>query len=228
MDDIDTLKPSPSPFIRPYLQSDPRWEVIQGRNDYKMIINTIDEGASVLDLGCGSGWLLALLRATKNIHGYGVELDTERIIECVEKGISVFQGNIDEGLRDFEDGSFDYVILNQTLPVIHRPLYMLKEMLRVGKRAIISFVNFGFWRVRLRLLLNGRMPMTKALPYEWYDTPMIHPLTIRDFVYLCRQHEFSILEQAWFNDLESGSTHQHLPLPNLQAAYGVFVITSPL
>ena len=156
---------------------------------------------------------------------YGLERSTDRIIECVEKGLSVFQGNIDEGLRDFEDHSFDCVVLNQTLPVIQRPLYVVEEMLRVGKRAIISFANFGYWQVRLRLLVTGRMPVVEPLPYEWYNTPIIHPLTIKDFVFLCRRYDFSILQSGYFHALEEGDIKYRLRAPNRRAAYALFMIT---
>ena len=157
------------------------------RNDYRVILDIVEPGSRVLDLGCGAGQLLTLLETEKSVVGYGVELDGDKIIECVESGLSVFQGDLDEGLRDFDDHSFDYVILNQTLPVTHKPPYVVDEMLRVGKRGIISFANFAHWRIRWRLLTGGRMPVGESIPYEWYDTPNIHHLTIQDFHLFCRR-----------------------------------------
>ncbi|MCF7854613.1 MAG: methionine biosynthesis protein MetW [Candidatus Pacebacteria bacterium] len=195
------------------------------RNDYRLILDIVSPGSRVLDLGCGAGQLLTLLEADKNIVGYGVELDGDKIIECVESGLSVFQGDLDEGLRDFDDGSFDYVILNQTLPVTHKPPYVVDEMLRVGKRGIISFANFAYWRIRWRLLTGGRMPVGESIPYEWYDTPNIHHLTIQDFFLFCRRFRVTILDRHYFSALEGGHVKHSQRLPNWFAAYGMFVIT---
>ena len=195
------------------------------RLDYRLISRIVEPRARVLDLGCGSGQLLTLLQAEKQIVGYGIELDQERIVECVESGLSVFQGDIDEGLRDFDDYSFDYVILNQTLQATHKPPYVVDEMLRVGRRGLISFANFAYWPVRLRLMLTGRMPVAECMPYEWYDTPNIHHLTISDFYLFCRRFGVSILGATFFSALEGGRTHRRLRFPNWRAAYGLFEIT---
>ncbi len=202
-------------------------EQAEQRTDYRLILNRIEPGSRVLDLGCGSGWLLALLREKKNVVGYGVELSSNQIIECIGKGLSVFHGDIDEGLRDFEDQSFDYVIVNQTLPVTRRPSLVLEEVLRVGRCGIISFANFAYWRIRLHLLLTGRMPVTESIPYEWYDTPNIHLFTIRDFRSLCRKMNAEILDSCFFTELENGRARCNLPLPNMQAAYALFAIKRP-
>lgn len=162
-------------------------------SDYSQVVALVEPGASVLDLGCGQGDLLARLRDEKQVRGMGVEIDEDAVIECIRKGLSVFQGNVDEGLADYSDASYDYVILNQTLQVIRRPAFVIEEMLRVGRQAIVSFPNFGYWRVRIKLLLNGRMPKTAKLPFEWYDTPNIHLLTIKDFTDFCRAHQIHIL-----------------------------------
>lgn len=195
------------------------------RNDYRLILDQVEASARVLDLGCGNGNLLHLLAEEKQVRGYGVELSEAKIIECVQHGLSVFQGDIDEGLRDFDDQSFDYVILNQTLPVSHKPPYVVDEMLRVGKKGIISFPNFGYWRIRMRLLCVGRMPMGESIPYEWYDTPNIHHLTIKDFVLFCRRFGITILSASYFRALEGGTTKHTKLWPNISAAYGLFVIT---
>lgn len=163
--------------------------------DYDEIVKLVEPGSSVLDLGCGDGALLARLIAAKQVRGRGVELRESMIIETISKGISVFQGDLDEGLRDYASGSYDYVILNQTLQVIQRPMRLLAEMLRVGKRAIVSFPNFGHYRVRLQLLVSGRMPVTRDLPYSWYDTPNIHLCTRNDFIDYCAGAGIAILRE---------------------------------
>lgn len=160
---------------------------------YDEIGKLIEPGASVLDLGCGDGELLQLLRDTRNAQVRGVDIEESMIRSCLEKGISVFQGNLDEGLKEYGDGSYDYVILNETLQVVHDPVLLLREMVRVGRRAVVNFPNFGNLVNRIQLLFGGRMPVNRDLPYEWYDTPNIHFCTRRDFVSLCRQMGISIL-----------------------------------
>jgi len=145
------------------------------------IEDEIPEGASVLDLGCGRGELLARLARTKRARCQGVELDAEAAFECVERGVPVLQADLDEGLGGFPDRSFDFVVLEETLQTVRRPMRVLDEMLRVGRRGIVSFPNFGFWRVRFGLALTGRMPVTEKLPYQWYDSPNIHLFTLQDF-----------------------------------------------
>lgn len=195
------------------------------RNDYRTIVEMVEPGARVLDLGCGNGSLLRLLRERKNCVGYGVELEADLIMACVEKGLSVFQGNLDEGLRDFEDQSFDYVILNQTLPVVHRPSYVIEEMLRVGGKGIVSFPNFAHWPIRLRLLFSGRMPVDEAIPHDWYDTPNIHHLTITDFTLFCKRFNVAILDGYYFRSLEGGQVSATMFQPNWCAGFALFVIT---
>jgi methionine biosynthesis protein MetW len=141
----------------------------------------IPHGASVLDLGCGNGDLLHRLGKLKQVRGQGLELDPLKVRECIAQGIPVIQSDLDAGLDSFPDQSFDYVILEETLQTLHHPLNVLREMLRVGKHGIVSFPNFGCWKVRLDLACNGRMPVTPNLPYHWYDTPNIHLLTLLDF-----------------------------------------------
>ena len=195
------------------------------RTDFRIILDHIEAGARVLDLGCGNGTLLQLLRNRKNAVGYGVELLPDSIMQCIEKGLSVFHGNLDEGLRDFDDRSFDYVILNQTLTVVHRPAFVVEEMLRVGKKGIVSFPNFGYWRIRLRLLASGRMPVDEIIPHEWYDTPNIHHLTVNDFLLFCKRFQITILESRYFDSLEGGDTRATMLCPNWSAAFALFVIT---
>jgi len=170
--------------------------------NYKIITGIIEDNAKVLDLGCGSGDLLKMLKEQKNIKGRGVEIDEENVIKCVEKGLSVFQGNIDEGLKEYEDKSYDWVILNQTLQCTHRPDYVIMEMLRVGKKVVISFPNFAYWRVRFQLFFEGRMPKSKVLPFEWYDTPNIHLLTIKDFREFSVKRGISIIDEIYMTRAE--------------------------
>jgi methionine biosynthesis protein MetW len=155
------------------------------RVDLQVIVDFIGPGARVLDVGSGDGVLLELLREKKQVDGRGVELSQRGVNECVARGLSVIQGDADTDLVFYPDHGFDYVILSQTLQATRNPKQVLTELLRIGERAIVSFPNFGHWRVRLSLLLRGRMPVTRDLPYSWYDTPNIHFCTIRDFVALC-------------------------------------------
>ncbi len=194
------------------------------RNDYRVILDLVEPGAKVLDLGCGDGSLLELLRTRKRAVGYGVDIAGDNIVRCVERGLPVFQGDLDEGLRDFEDQSFDYVILSQTLPVVHQPLYVVQEMLRVGRLAIVSFPNFAYWRIRLQLLLRGRMPVDAAIPYEWYETPNIHHLTVNDFEAFCAKFGFRIHAAHYFRFLDRGAAWCRGPIPNWCAAYALFVV----
>jgi methionine biosynthesis protein MetW len=148
----------------------------------RIIEQEIPVGSSVLDLGCGGGELLARLMDMKRVRGQGVELDAEEVMRCVERGVPVFQTNLDEGLKGLPDRGFDYVILEETLQTLHRPAEVLREMLRVGRRGIVSFPNFGYWRVRLDLAVRGRMPVTEWLPHRWHNTPNIHLFTLQDFL----------------------------------------------
>ena len=142
--------------------------------NYSIISDMIDDYARVLDLGCGNGYLLKLLKDKKHINGNGIEISQKEVIQCLEKGLSVIQGDIDEGLKQFADKSYDYVILNQTLQSTHNPDYVLEEMLRVGKKCIVSFPNFAYWRIRFKFFFTGAMPKSRVLPFEWINTPNIH------------------------------------------------------
>lgn len=155
------------------------------RVDLQVVADFIPPRAKVLDVGCGDGALLHLLQEEKQVDGRGVELSQRGVNECVARGLSVIQGDADRDLVYYPDKGFDYVILSQTLQATRNPRTVLADLLRIGERAIVSFPNFGYWRVRLSLFLRGRMPVTKDLPYSWYDTPNIHFCTIRDFVSLC-------------------------------------------
>ena len=200
----------------------PEYDLV--RTDYRLILDMIEPGSRVLDLGCGSGHLLALLRDRKGVRGYGVDLDEECIVECIEHGLSVFHSNLDEGLRDFDDLSFDYVILNQTLSVTHKPDLVVREMMRVGRKSIISFANFAHWRIRLGLLVNGRMPVSESIPFEWYNTPNIHHLTITDFEFLLLRNRISVLERYYFGQLANGRIRRRCCCANLRAAHALYVV----
>lgn len=164
----------------------------------QVIEKIIPKGARVLDLGCGEGELLQRLLRTKHVHGQGVELAPEGVFGCVARGVPVLQIDLDRGLKEFPDDSFDYVVLEETLQTLKRPVELLQEMLRVGKRGIVSFPNFGFWKVRLDLLLGGRMPVTKQLPYRWHDTPNIHLLCLQDFLDWVHHHRVKVAEAHVF------------------------------
>ncbi len=155
-----------------------------GRPDLVVVSRMVARGARVLDVGCGDGALLKLLRDTRGVDARGIELSQRGVNDCVKNGLSVIQGDADTDLIDYPDNAFDYVILSQTLQATREPRKVLENMLRIGKRAIVSFPNFGHWRVRLQLFFLGRMPRTDTLSYAWYDTPNIHLCTIRDFVSL--------------------------------------------
>ena len=159
--------------------------------NYKIITEMIESNASVLDVGCGDGTLMKMLQE-KKVQVTGIDIDQDNIIKCLEKRLSVIQGDIDEGLLGFPDKSYDYVILNQTLQSTEKPDFVIQEMLRIGKKVVISFPNFAYWKVRFYLMFQGKMPKSKILPFEWYNTPNIHLLTIKDFYYFASRHNFVI------------------------------------
>ena len=179
------------------------------RPDYAAIANLVKAGAKVLDLGCGDGSLLRYLRDTRDIHGYGVEINDENVQECFNNGINVIQNDLESGLSTFGSGSFDYVILSQTLQAMRHTENLIKEMMRVSKEGIVSFPNFGYWKNRLQVL-SGYMPVSEVLPYQWFDTPNIHLCTLGDFERFCRQHGANILERRIMN-----GDHQISFAPNL-------------
>jgi homoserine O-acetyltransferase len=172
-------------------------EPIHARPDYAMIAEIIEPRSSVLDLGCGGGELLAWLRNQKQVDGRGVEIDGNRVRHAIARGVSAYQSDIDNGLADYEDGTFDFVILSQTLQETRYPLRVLREMLRVGRHGIVAFPNFGHWTTRLSHLFNGRAPQTRLFPYKWYESPNLHFLTVDDFVQLCRSQNWVIERQIF-------------------------------
>jgi methionine biosynthesis protein MetW len=192
---------------------------LEMRPDFKIIAEIVQHGTRVLDLGCGEGLLLAWLAANKKVLARGVEIEASNVRKAIARGVSAYQGDIDEGLADYPDKAFDYVILSQTLQETRAPLRVLTEMLRVGRKAIISFPNFGHWTVRAAMVFSGQAPKTKLFPYDWYDSPNIHFLSINDFEDLCRKNGFPI-ERRYFL---SGSKRVGW-LPNLRAQTAVFLV----
>lgn len=165
------------------------------RADLEIIQDWIEPGSRVLDLGCGSGELLQFLTAQKGVLGYGLEINPDDIQSCIDAGVNVIEQDLDKGLTNFTDNSFDVVVMTQALQAVHRPDLVLEEMLRVGREVIVTFPNFGHWRARFYLALKGEMPVSKFLPYTWYDTPNIHFCTFKDFEALCWQKNLHITER---------------------------------
>ncbi len=162
------------------------------RPDFAAIARWVRQGAHVLDLGCGDGTLLEYLHQARGVTGYGVEIDDGNVLECVKNGVHVIQGDLERGLSEFEDNSFDYVVLSQTLQAMRNTERIMREMLRVGRAGIVTFPNFGYWKNRLQIL-RGRMPISENLPFEWFDTPNIHLCTVADFEKFCAERGIDIV-----------------------------------
>mgnify|MGYP001112186450 CR=1 FL=1 len=185
------------------------------RPDLAIISEWIQPGSRVLDLGCGDGTLLDYLKHSRDVDGYGLEIDPNNIVSCIQRGVSVIQSDLDAGLTDyFDDNSFDYVVMTQTIQAVHYPSRMLSEMLRVGRQGIVTFPNFGHWSSRVQLALGGRMPKSRALPNEWHDTPNIHLCTLKDFEALCHHLDIDILQRNVVDTAHRSNLGMKL-LPNL-------------
>lgn len=188
--------------------------------EIEVISGWIAPAARVLDLGCGDGRLLQHLWQAKQAPGYGVEIDDAHVLECIRNDVNVLQMDLEDGLSAFRDGSFDSVILSETLQAIHRQEPLLKEMLRVGREAIVSFPNFGYWKARMQIAFAGHMPVSKELPYQWYDTPNVHHCTLIDFEALCAKLGIRILERVVLRDGSPVAV-----LPNLLGSLAVYRIS---
>src|SRR5579872_3364424 len=188
--------------------------------EHKIIVDWVSEGASGLDLGCGDGELLSILVKEKNVFAQGTEIDEQAVYECVAKGLSVYHEDIDAGLSEHPDGSFDFVILSESLQQTKIPDHVVNEALRVGKNMIVSFPNFGRYSVRLQILFSGKVPVTPALPYEWYDTPNLHFLSISNFFDYCKLKKIKIKDSTYVANGKRLSF-----LPNVRAEKGIFLLS---
>ncbi|GJM05370.1 MAG: hypothetical protein DHS20C09_13610 [marine bacterium B5-7] len=191
------------------------------RTDQALIAEWIKPSSRVLDLGCGDGTLMAHLQQQQEVKGYGLEIDEENIVQCIDKGVDVIQTDLDKGLSEFKKDTFDYVIMTQTLQAIYYPDKLLKEMTRVGREAIVTFPNMGHWKNRLQLALAGHMPKSKTLPYEWYNTPNIHLCTLTDFENLCAANNIEILDRATVDHEHQSSFGMNL-FPNLLGEIAIY------
>jgi methionine biosynthesis protein MetW len=191
---------------------------------YDLITKHIPQSSRVLDLGCGDGTLLKLLREEKDVKGFGVEISEIGVSKCVEKGLYCYQADIDEGLTDYRENSFDYIVINQTIQNTKRPDFVMKEVMRIGTNAIVSFPNFAYLTVRWQLTTKGMMPKSPTIPYEWYDSPNIHMVTINDFEAFCKKNHYPIKNCAHYTLDSKGRSHVRKFIPNLFAQYGYFIL----
>tara|TARA_B100000214_G_C23797742_1_gene548867 strand:+ start:171 stop:767 length:597 start_codon:yes stop_codon:yes gene_type:complete len=195
------------------------------KNDFKVIADLIEKDKRVLEVGCSDGTLMKFLKENKNINIRGLEISKTKVQKCIEKGLTVIEGNAEKDLKQFPDKSFDYVVLSQTLQAFLEPELVLNELLRVGKKAIVTIPNFGYWKVRLHLLLKGTMPITKTLPNEWHNTPNLHMCSIKDFVQFAKSRNFKIFKSLALNNQKiSIIKDTNLDIKNLFSDLGIFLI----
>ncbi len=195
------------------------------KTEYKIISEIIDKSSRVLDVGCDDGALMEYLKQNKDVDIRGIEISKEKVQTCISKGLTVLEGNAELDLKQFPNKSFDYVVLGQTLQAFVNPEIVIKELLRVGKKAIVTIPNFGHWKVRLNLLIKGTMPVTKTLPNEWYNTPNIHMCTIKDFFKFSETIDFKIFKSlALINNNVSNINNSNLLTKNLFSELGIFLI----
>jgi len=193
--------------------------------EFKIIANLLEENTRILDVGCDDGTLMEFLKKNKNVDIRGIEISKKKVQVCISKGLTVLEGNAEFDLKQFPENSFDYVVLGQTLQAFVNPEIVIKELLRVGKKAIVTIPNFGHWKVRLNLLTKGTMPVTKTLPNDWYNTPNIHMCTIKDFVKFSKTINFKIYKSlALMNKNVSNINNSNLSFKNLFAELGIFLI----
>ena len=195
------------------------------KQEFKIISNLINKNTRVLDVGCGDGTLMEYLKNSRKINIRGIEISKNNVQKCLSKGLTVIEGDAEKDLLQFPDGSFDFVILSQTLQAFLTPEIVIKELLRVGKKAVVTIPNFGFWKVRLHLLLKGTMPITKNLPDEWYNTPNLHMCTLKDFYNFCENRNIKLDQSiALKNEKISTINKLNLNIKNLSAELGIFLI----
>jgi methionine biosynthesis protein MetW len=195
------------------------------KQEFKIISNLINKNTRVLDVGCGDGTLIEYLENSRKIDIRGIEISKNNVQKCLSKGLTVIEGDAEKDLLQFPDGSFDFVILSQTLQAFLTPEIVIKELLRVGKKAVVTIPNFGFWKVRLHLLLKGTMPITKNLPDEWYNTPNLHMCTLKDFYNFCENRNIKLDQSiALKNEKISTINKLNLNIKNLSAELGIFLI----
>ena len=196
------------------------------KNEFKIIANLIPIQSRLLDVGCGDGTLIEALIKQKNIDARGIELEENKVKKCISKGLSVIQGNAETELSQFPDKAFDFVVLSQTLQAFYRPENVLEQLLRIGHRVIISIPNFGYWQIRAKLLFFGKMPVTKSLPYSWYDTPNLHMCSIKDFYQFCEKKKIKIDRVIGVNSEKPSSIYKiNLEMKNLFSEVGIFLIS---
>ena len=193
--------------------------------EFKIIADLIENNTRVLDVGCGDGTLMEFLKNNKKIDIRGIEISKNNVQQCIGKGLTVIEGDAEKDLSQFPDSSFDFVILSQTLQAFLNPEKVISELLRVGKKAIVTIPNFGYWKVRLHLLVKGTMPITRTLPDEWYNTPNLHMCTIKDFFTFCENRKINLYKSIALQNLKSSKiTNTNLALKNLTAVLGIFLI----
>ena len=196
------------------------------KNEFKIIANLLPPQSRVLDVGCGDGTLIDVLIKDKLIDARGMELGEENVKECISKGLSVIEGNAETELNQFPDKAFDFVILSQTLQAFYQPENVLEQLLRIGKRVIISIPNFGYWQIRAKLLFFGKMPITNSLPYSWYNTPNLHMCSIKDFYQFCEKKKIKMDKIIGINNEKISSINRiNLEMKNLLSEVGIFLIS---
>jgi methionine biosynthesis protein MetW len=195
------------------------------KQEFKIIADLVEKNTRILDVGCGDGTLMQFLKDNKEIDIRGIEISKINVQKCIEKGLTVIEGDAEKDLTQFPDLSFDYVILSQTLQAFLNPEKVISELLRIGKKAIVTIPNFGYWKVRLHLLIKGSMPITRTLPDDWYNTPNIHMCTIKDFFNFCNDRKINLYKSIALQNLKSSNINKsNMAFKNLSAVLGIFLI----